>query len=80
MKLVNKHEQRELLDSGDRISVSVTHQIRINGDDSWVKAEASSSVRESESPDHAGDRVLQYVDAFVIKACEQVATTVEEHQ
>jgi hypothetical protein len=80
VKLVNRHEEIVLLDSGDRIGVSVTHQIRINGDDSWVKAEASSRVRESESPDQAGDRVLGFVDGFVMKAVERVATTVEEYQ
>jgi hypothetical protein len=60
--------------------VSVTHQIRINGDDSWVKAEASTRVRESESPDQAADRVLGFVDGFVMKAAQQVATTVEAFQ
>lgn len=79
MKLVNRHEETHLLDQGDRVSISVTHQIRINGDDSWVKAEASTSVRESESSDQAGDRVLTFVDGFVIKACERVAKTVEEN-
>lgn len=79
MKLVSRHEGVHLLDAGDRISVSVTHQIRINHDDSWIKAEATSSVRPGEDAQEAGDRVLTFVDDFVIKACERVAATVERH-
>lgn len=77
MKLVAASEP---LDVGDRISISVTHQIRINGDDSWVKYEASTRRRESESTEEADKRLLDHVDAFVIRACEQVAQTVERYQ
>lgn len=70
----------EDLDVGDRITISVTHHIRINQDESWVRYEASTTRRESETTTQADARLLHHVDAFVIQACQQVAATVEEHQ
>ena len=78
MKLVGP--PAEALDPGDRITMSVTHQIRINGDDSWVKYEASTRRRETETTEQTDKRLLDHVDAFVIQACERVAKTVEGHQ
>lgn len=78
MKLV--HRTETALHTGDTVELSVTHQIRINGDDSWVKYGVQTKVQDDETTEEAAQRVLDHVDAFVIKACEQVAQTVERYQ
>lgn len=77
MKLVHRTES---LHTGDRIEFSVTHQIKINGDDSWVKYGVHTTVQDGETTEEAAVRALGHVDEFVIKACEQVAQTVERYQ
>lgn len=76
MKLVHRTES---LRTGDSIEFTVTHQIRINGDDSWIKYGVHTKVQD-ETAEEAAQRALDHVDAFVIKACEQVAQTVERYQ
>lgn len=79
MKLVHKTESK-VLHPGDSVEFSVTHQIRINGDDSWIKYGVQTKVQDDETSEEAAQRVLNHVDAFVIQACEQVAQTVERYQ
>lgn len=69
----------EDLDPGDRITWSVTHQITVNGDNSWVKFEATSRRRDNETTEQAKQRLLTFVNTSVIEGCEQVAAKVEEH-
>ena len=78
MKLVHKTESA--LHTGDTVEFSVTHQIRINGDDSWIKYGVQTKVQDGETAEAAAQRVLGHVDAFVVQACEQVAQTVERYQ
>lgn len=47
----------KLLDPGDRVTVSVSHQIYINGDQSWIKLEINGQVRDAETSGEAIGRV-----------------------
>lgn len=64
------------LDPGDRITVSVSHELKINGESSWVKYEANSAVRENESATEASSRVQDHVEREVMKAVEQTVNSV----
>ena len=66
------------LDEGDQITVSITHQIQINGDNSWVRYEASSKVRENETAEDAAERVHGHVDSEVIKSVVKTVETVRK--
>lgn len=59
---------------GDSIEVSVTHEIVIGSEKSWVKYGASSKVQENETTEDAETRVSALVNAGVMRV---VATTVE---
>jgi len=45
------------LDPDDSITVGVSHQIYINGDQSWIKLEVTGHVREEEESADAIQRV-----------------------
>jgi len=79
LKVAPPSEQPSPLDPGDRVTVSITHQLRINGDDSWVKLEHSSRVREGETAEQADARVFGYVNTTIVDMCEQTAATVIGH-
>ena len=59
---------------GDRITVSITHQIQIGRDNSWVKYEAQTKVRAGESAEDARARAIGHANRSVMEA---VATTVD---
>jgi len=66
-------ESSELF-QGDQITVSVTHQIQIGRDNSWVKYEAQTKVRPEESAAEARGRAIGHVNTSVMEA---VASTVD---
>lgn len=77
MRVVKK--SADVLREGDRITVSVTHQIRIGGEDSWVKYEASSKLWQSEDAEDAAQRVIAHVNQGVMEAVVKTVKTVREH-
>lgn len=79
MKLIHQTDA-VVLHPGDNLELSITHQIRINGDDSWIKYGVNTKVRDGETAEQAYQRALQHVDEAIIRACEQVAKTVERYQ
>jgi len=68
----------EALDEGDTIAVTVTHQINIQGDNSWVKYEATSKVRPGETTDEADERLLTHVSTTSVKLAARAAQQVLE--
>jgi len=62
------------LSQGDQITVSITHQIEIGRDKSWVKYEAQTKVRPGESAADARTRAIGHVNESVMTT---VATTVD---
>lgn len=61
---------------GDRLVASISHQVIINGDESWVKFEANVAVGEDESPEDARQRVIEYVNEGVMEAVKTTVNTV----
>lgn len=59
---------------GDSVTVSVTHEIKINGDKSWVGLQATSKVLPDE--DSTAARVYGYVNAQVMDAVKNTVETV----
>jgi hypothetical protein len=68
------------LSAGDRIELSVTHQIVINGDNSWVKLGVDSEVQKDETTDDAIERVTNLVNEKIIKAIEKTVETVNGYE
>ncbi len=62
----------------DLVEVSVTHEIKINGDKAWVGTRYTTKVRSNETPDEAHDRADAEVQRMVIKSIQSTVTTVEE--
>ena len=47
------------LGPGDRINISVSHALKINGDETWVKYEVGHTLQEDEWGDVAHQRVME---------------------
>lgn len=65
-----------VLYEGDQITVGVTHEIRVSGDKSWIRYEAITKVRPSESSEDAAQRAIGHVDAHVMEAVKTTVNTV----
>jgi len=57
------------LREGDTITVAISHEIKINGDASWVRYEATSKINQ-ETSEVAGHRIIGHVNEYVMKAVE----------
>jgi len=68
------------LSAGDRIELSITHQIVINGDNSWVKLGVDSQVLKDENSDTAIERVTNLVNEKIIKIIEKTVETVNSYE
>lgn len=66
-----------MLFNGDKITVSVSHQVKIGREESWIRYEASSAVQPDESTEDAKDRVVGHVNRGVMDAVMQVVETVQ---
>lgn len=65
------------LSSGDSIELSVTHEIKISGDKSWVGARISTTIRENETTEDAQDRLSAAVQSAVMREVETTVKTVK---
>lgn len=63
------------LRDGDSITVAVTHEIKIGGDSSWVRYEASSKINQ-ETSEEASERVIKHVKKAVMDAVFQTVEVV----
>lgn len=63
------------LRDGDSITVAVTHEIKIGGESSWVRYEATSKVNQETSED-ASRRVIGLVNEGVMDAVQQTVEKV----
>lgn len=68
------------LKEGDIIKVGVTHQIKINGENSWIKLEIESSVQSTETSKEAFERVNEELQDKVISAMESSAATIINYE
>jgi hypothetical protein len=58
----------------DRVSVGVTHQVRIGREDAWIKLEVVTDVTINEDTEDAVDRANEIVQR---KIFEVITSTVE---
>lgn len=63
------------LRDGDTITVAVTHEVKIDGESSWIRYEASSKVNQETSED-ASRRVIGHVNEAVMEAVHSTVETV----
>ena len=61
---------------GDQITVGVTHEIKVGRDTSWIKYEAVTKIRPSETARDARTRAIGHVNESVMAAVEQTVETV----
>jgi hypothetical protein len=66
--------------NGDQITVSVTHQIQIGRDNSWVKYEAVTKLRPGEKAEDARTRAIGHVNVSVMEAVAKTVETVRSHK
>lgn len=50
---------------GDRIEVGVSHELKINGDATWVNMKVTSKVGDSETAEAASHRVMSFLSQQV---------------
>jgi len=58
----------------------VSHQIYINGDQSWVKLEASGQVREEELAEESVKRIQEFVNTELLGVINNTVALVEDNQ
>lgn len=68
----------ELFREGDKVTATVTHNIKINGDDSWVKYEITSTQGPEETIEDVDNRVIQHATRTVVSLAYQAAQKVLE--
>lgn len=76
MALQVKRIATEELREGDKITVAVTHEVKINRDSAWIRYEATSSVSPDEDTAEARSRVINHVTHSVISAVQETADAV----
>lgn len=66
--------------AGDEISVSVTHEVKVGRDSSWVKYEAKTKLRPGEVAEDARTRAIGHVNESVMIAVHQAVERVRNYQ
>lgn len=64
----------------DQVEVSVTHQIKIGREDSWVKIGVSSEVRDDETLDTAIDRVDMVIQRKIFDVVNNTVAAVNKYE
>ena len=77
MKVVAKPSV-DVLHAGDDVRVTVTHQIVINGDNSWVKYEAGHTLRDGETTAEVDARLIEHASTTVVQLAAVAAGKVME--
>jgi hypothetical protein len=53
------------LSEGDRIEIGVSHELKINGDGSWVSYKVTTKVGDGETAEAAHQRALEFLSRQV---------------
>ena len=61
---------------GDRITVSISHEIKVGGETTWIKYEASSTVRPHEHPAVANERIVDHVNDSAMDTVYKTVTKI----
>lgn len=62
----------------DRLEISVTHEVMIDGEKSWVKYGVSGSVGPNESEETARKRASEHVNKGVLATLGETVETVRK--
>lgn len=65
------------LHEGDRIEAGVTHELKINGDSSWVSYKVTSKVGDGESAEVASHRVMAFLSHEVEELVKRTVADVQ---
>ena len=66
------------LTEGDRVDVSVTHEIKIGGETSWIKYGVNTQVRPDETAEQARQRATGHVTQGVLQVVTETVESVRE--
>lgn len=66
------------LAQGDRITISATHKVLIDGEDSWIKLEINSAAQPGEGAEAALARVNGLVADYIVGVIENQANVILE--
>ena len=69
-----------MLVEGDRVVCSISHQLRIDGEDTWVKFETNAQVQAEETAEQASERVIQHTNKQAMRTVYVVVETVKGQQ
>lgn len=75
MKIGQKPELQE----GDRVDVSVTHELKIGKETSWVKYGINTAVQPGETEEDTRRRAAALVSAGVLKVVERTVSEVQTY-
>jgi hypothetical protein len=64
----------------DQVEVSVTHQIKIGREDSWVKISIASGVQDNETLDTAIDRVDRVIQQKIFDVVNHTVEAVNKYE
>ena len=64
----------------DQVEVSVTHQIKIGREDSWVKISINSGVHDNETLDSAIDRVDKVIQQKIFDVVNHTVEAVNKYE
>lgn len=71
-----KIQKTPQLSEGDLIEIGVTHQIRIGGEDSWVKYGVTTKVQAGENAEQARKRASMIVNKGVMDSINETVEAV----
>lgn len=69
-----------ILTPGDRVDVGVTHLVKINREEAWIKLSINAQVLDGENADEAVQRVSEFVNTKVLEVIEGTVNTVENYE
>lgn len=75
MKVAKKPELAE----GDRVDVSVTHEVKIGKETSWIKYGVNTALMSGETEEQARERASSLVSAGVLKVVEKTVKSVQSY-
>lgn len=64
----------------DRVSVGVTHQVRIGNEDAWIKTEYNVEVLDGETLEQATDRVNEVLQKKIFDVIESTVEAVKAYE
>lgn len=74
-----KVAKKPVLNEGDRVDVSITHEIKIGKETSWIKYGVNTAVMAGETEEQARERAKSLVSAGVLNVVEGAVESVQNY-